>query len=105
MIAVKFDIGQQVRHKTFGYLGVVVDVDPEYSLSQPQAESLDIDDSLRRAPWYTVVTEDDHGDALQAYVSEMQLDKELFPVHPEHPVLDDFAHAVKKQLRNPQLLH
>jgi heat shock protein HspQ len=105
VIAAKFDIGQQVRHKTFGYLGVVVDVDPEYSLSQPQAESLEMEDSLRQAPWYTVVTEDNRGDAVQAYVAEIQLDKELFSVHPENPVLDDFAHAVQKQLRNPQLRH
>jgi heat shock protein HspQ len=105
VIAAKFDIGQQVRHKKFGYLGVVVDVDSEYSLSQPQAESLDMVDSLRQSPWYTVVTEDNRGDAIQAYVAEIQLDQELFPIHPEHPVLDDFSHAVKTQLRNRQLRH
>lgn len=32
MIASKFGIGQQVRHTLLGYLGVVVDIDPEYSL-------------------------------------------------------------------------
>ncbi len=30
MIASKFGIGQQVRHTLLGYLGVIVDVDPEY---------------------------------------------------------------------------
>ena len=32
MIASKFGIGQQVRHSLLGYLGVVVDIDPELSL-------------------------------------------------------------------------
>ncbi len=32
MIASKFGIGQQVRHSLLGYLGVVVDIDPFYSL-------------------------------------------------------------------------
>lgn len=32
MIASKFGIGQQVRHRMLGYLGVVIDVDAEYSL-------------------------------------------------------------------------
>lgn len=31
MIASKFGIGQQVRHRLSGVLGVIVDVDPEYS--------------------------------------------------------------------------
>ncbi|MEW9809856.1 MAG: heat shock protein HspQ [Candidatus Symbiodolus clandestinus] len=105
MIATKFDIGQQVRHKTFGYLGVIVDVDAEFSLSVSKTESLTIEDSVRRAPWYTVVTENNQGDAIQAYVAEMQLDKELFPAHPEQPILDDFANAIQTQLRNPQLRH
>jgi hemimethylated DNA binding protein len=36
MIASKFGIGQQVRHTLLGYLGVVVDIDPEYSLMSRQ---------------------------------------------------------------------
>jgi hemimethylated DNA binding protein len=39
MIASKFGIGQQVRHTLLGYLGVVVDIDPEYSLDEPSAMS------------------------------------------------------------------
>lgn len=40
MIASKFGIGQQVRHTLLGYLGVVVDIDPEYSLDEPSADDL-----------------------------------------------------------------
>lgn len=39
MIASKFGIGQQVRHSLLGFLGVVVDIDPEYSLDEPQLTS------------------------------------------------------------------
>ena len=38
MIASKFGIGQQVRHSLLGYLGVVVDIDPVYSLSEPSPD-------------------------------------------------------------------
>ncbi len=40
MIASKFGIGQQVRHTLLGYLAVVVDIDPEYSLDEPSADEL-----------------------------------------------------------------
>ncbi len=39
MIASNFGIGQQVRHSLLGYLGVVVDIDPVYSLSEPSPMS------------------------------------------------------------------
>jgi len=39
MIASKFGIGQQVRHVLLGYLGVVVDIDPEYALSETPTSS------------------------------------------------------------------
>ncbi len=52
MIASKFGIGQQVRHSLLGYLGVVVDIDPVYSLSEPSPDELAVNDELRAAPWY-----------------------------------------------------
>lgn len=52
MIASKFGIGQQVRHKLLGYLGVVVDVDAEYSLDQPNEDDIASNMTLRSAPWY-----------------------------------------------------
>ncbi|MGP1954768.1 MAG: heat shock protein HspQ, partial [Arsenophonus sp. NC-QC1-MAG3] len=40
MTTSKFNIGQQVRHKLLGYLGVIVDVDAEYSLDKPQDDDI-----------------------------------------------------------------
>lgn len=36
MITSKFGIGQQVRHKLLGSLGVVIDIDPEYAWMTPR---------------------------------------------------------------------
>ncbi|MGQ7153851.1 heat shock protein HspQ, partial [Escherichia coli] len=73
MIASKFGIGQQVRHSLLGYLGVVVDIDPVYSLSEPSPDELAVNDELRAAPWYHVVMEDDNGLPVHTYLAEAQL--------------------------------
>lgn len=53
MIASKFGIGQQVRHRLSGVLGVIVDVDPVYSLDDPQLDEVGATESLRAAPGIT----------------------------------------------------
>ncbi|STS81595.1 hemimethylated DNA binding protein YccV [Klebsiella pneumoniae] len=75
MIASKFGIGQQVRHTLLGYLGVIVDVDPEYSLAEPEEDEIAANDELRAAPWYHVVMEDDDGQPIHTYLAEAQLSK------------------------------
>lgn len=77
MIASKFGIGQQVRHSLLGYLGVVVDIDPEYSLDEPSPDELAVNDELRAAPWYHVVMEDDDGQPVHTYLAEAQLRSEM----------------------------
>lgn len=103
MIASKFGIGQQVRHKLLGYLGVIIDVDPEYSLEKPSIEEISADDSLRTAPWYHVVMEDEEGKPVHTYLAETQLWTEYFTVHPEQSTLDDLAESIRIQLQTPRL--
>ncbi|NDL61981.1 MULTISPECIES: heat shock protein HspQ [Enterobacterales] len=103
MIASKFGIGQQVRHKLLGYLGVVIDVDPEYSLEKPSLDEIAADDKLRSAPWYHVVMEDEEGKPVHTYLAEIQLGYEATPVHPEQPTLDDLAESIRQQLQAPRL--
>lgn len=81
MIASKFGIGQQVRHSLLGYLGVVVDIDPEYSLDEPSPDELAVNDELRAAPWYHVVMEDDDGQPVHTYLAEAQLRSEMRDEH------------------------
>lgn len=106
MIASKFGIGQQVRHKLLGYLGVIVDVDAEYSLeNHPGKDELAANESLRCAPWYHVVMEDDQGQAMHTYLAEVQLDGEALPLHPEQQNLDDLAESIQHQFHTPRLKH
>lgn len=54
MITSKFGIGQQVRHKLLGSLGVVIDIDPEYALDDaPDDDDLGSNEALRHAPGIT----------------------------------------------------
>ncbi|MES4612278.1 MAG: heat shock protein HspQ [Ewingella sp.] len=105
MIASKFGIGQQVRHRMLGYLGVVIDVDAEYSLEKPKVEELETDDSMRTAPWYHVVMEDDKGEPVHTYLAEIQIDHEAARSHPEQSSLDDLAESIRSQLTLPRLRH
>lgn len=103
MIASKYGIGQQVRHRLLGYLGVIIDVDPEYSLDKPDASEIAADDALRAAPWYHVVMEDDQGQPVHTYLAEIQLDHEVSNSHPEQTSLDELAESIRHQLLAPRL--
>lgn len=103
MIASKFGLGQQVRHKLLGFLGVVVDVDPEYSLDDPRIDDVAESDSLREAPWYHVVMMNEEGEAVHTYIAEAQLSWELQGEHPEQPTLDELAASIREQLQAPRL--
>ncbi|ADP12177.1 heat shock protein HspQ [Erwinia sp. Ejp617] len=103
MIASKFGLGQQVRHQLFGFLGVIVDVDPEYSLDETEADDIAASEALRSAPWYHVVMEDDDGQTVQTYLAEAQLSWEVPGEHPEQPSMDELAASIRRQLQAPRL--
>lgn len=104
MITSKFGIGQQVRHKLLGSLGVIVDIDAEYALDDIPAENeLGANEALRHAPWYHVVLEDDEGQQIHTYLAEAQLSGEGEKTHPEQPSMDELADAVRNQLLMPRL--
>ncbi len=103
MIASKFGIGQQVRHSLLGFLGVVVDIDPEYSLEDPAEDEMAFNDELRASPWYHVVMEDDDGEPVHTYLAEAQLSLEAQNEHPEQPSMDELAASIKRQLQAPRL--
>ncbi|MBP2197157.1 MULTISPECIES: heat shock protein HspQ [Pantoea] len=105
MIASKFGIGQQVRHRLSGVLGVIVDVDAEYSLDEPKLEEVGAAEKLRAAPWYHVVMEDEEGEQVHTYVAEIQLAGETSFEHPEQPSMDELAASIRQQLQAPRLRH
>lgn len=105
MIASKFGIGQQVRHRLSGVLGVIVDVDPEYSLNEPKLEEIGATESLRAVPWYHVVMENEEGEQVHTYVAEIQLTVETSLEHPEQPSMDELAASIRQQLQLLRLRH
>ncbi|WP_409160759.1 heat shock protein HspQ [Pectobacterium sp. B2J-2] len=102
MIICKFGIGQQIRHKLLGFPGVVIDIDPEYSLEKPTWEEISGNDTPRSEPWYHVVMEDDEGQPIHTYLAEAQLIKEELSEH-EYPSLNELAEVIQR--RAPQLRH
>jgi heat shock protein HspQ len=105
MIASKFGIGQQVRHRLSGVLGVIVDVDAEYSLDEPKVDEVGAAETMLSAPWYHVVMEDEDGEQVHTYVAEVQLSGEISVEHPEQPLMDELAASVRQQLQAPHLRH
>ncbi|MBU9810556.1 heat shock protein HspQ [Rahnella sp. C60] len=103
MIASKYGIGQQVRHRLLGYLGVVIDVDAEYSLDKPEVDEVAANESMRTAPWYHVVMEDEEGQPVHTYLAEIQIDHEIARSHPEQASLDELAASIRHQLQAPRL--
>lgn len=99
----KFGIGQQVRHSLLGYLGVVVDIDPVYSLDEPEPDDLAANDTLRALPWYHVVMEDEEGQPIHTYLAEAQLSSEPRQEHPDQPTMDELAQTIRQQLQVPRL--
>lgn len=98
----KFDIGQQVRHKLLGFLGVIIDVDVGYSLEDPKIDIIVDNESLYMAPWYHVVMEDDNGQPIHTYLAEVQLTSETKNEHPDQPTLDELSASIRQQLQAPR---
>lgn len=68
--AAKFDLGQVVNHKLFGYRGVVVDVDPEFLGSEAWYDNMAKSQPPKDQPWYHVLV---HDAEHQTYVAERNL--------------------------------
>ncbi len=85
-VMAQFSVGQLVRHRLFGYRGVIIDVDPQFMVAggRPSGRR-----TPGQRPWYHVLV---HEQEHQTYVAERNLepDDEGGPV--DHPrVADHFA--------------
>lgn len=88
----KFGIGQSVRHRKFGFQGVIFDVDPEFANTEEWYNAIPVDVRPRKdQPFYHLfaVNPDDQSPYI-AYVSEQNLlplpkDEEV-----AHPQLEDY---------------
>ncbi|STV92101.1 hemimethylated DNA binding protein YccV [Klebsiella michiganensis] len=78
---------------------MIVDVDPEYSLTEPEEDEIAANDELRLAPWYHVVMEDDDGSRFNTYLAEAQLSSEPSDEHPEQPSLTNWPEPFASSCR------
>ena len=85
--AAEFGVGELVYHRSFGYRGVVVDVDPMFDLDDEWYDKMAKSRPPRDRPWYHVLV---HDALHMTYVAERNLerDEEGGPVR--HPLVDEY---------------
>lgn len=86
----RFSVGEVVRHRLFGYRGVVVDVDPVFELTDEWYEQVARSRPPRDAPWYHVVAE---GSDAMRYVAERNLESDPSGQPVDSPLVDQFFTA------------
>jgi heat shock protein HspQ len=83
----KFSVGDLVQHRLFDYRGVIVDVDPEFMLTEEWYEQVARSRPPKDQPWYRVLV---HNGSDQTYVAERNLFPDLSAEPIVHPQLDEF---------------
>ena len=83
----KFNIGQVVSHRLFGFRGVIYDVDPQFMLSEEWYEQVARSRPPKDAPWYYVFV---HNAIHETYVAERNLEADRAPEPIRHPLVDQF---------------
>ena len=83
----KFSIGQRIHHRMFGYRGVIVDVDPEFSGTDEWYELVAKSQPPKDEPWYHVLV---HEASNETYVAERNLSTDQSDDPVEHPLLREF---------------
>lgn len=88
----KFTIGTQVKHRIFGFRGVIFDVDPLFNNTEEWYQSIPEDVRPRKdQPFYHLFAESPDKSPYVAYVSEQNLvldDDGDDPIH--HPEMDEY---------------
>lgn len=83
----KFSPGQIVHHKRFDYRGVIVDVDPVFQGSEEWYEHVARSRPPKDEPWYHVLV---HGNEVETYVAERNLEEDNSGQPIDHPYLLQF---------------
>ena len=82
-----FAPGQLIRHKRFGYRGVVADVDAQFEGTEEWYEQVARSRPPKDRPWYHVLPD---GASHTTYVAERHLEDDPSGRPVEHPLLDRF---------------
>ncbi|WP_425403294.1 heat shock protein HspQ [Hwanghaeella sp.] len=102
-IQAKFPIGQVVRHKRFGFRGVIYDVDPEFANSEEWYQSIPADMRPRKdQPFYHLFAENHDKTPYIAYVSEQNLEPEDSDIPINHPGIAEYFEGMKDGIYRPR---
>jgi heat shock protein HspQ len=97
----KFFIGQLVRHRKFGYRGVVVDVDPVFMGTEQWYDQVARSRPPKDRPWYRVLV---HDQLHETYVAERHLAGDPSGEPIAHPLIeqlfDRFERGVYLKVRH-----
>ena len=80
-----YSVGQLVRHRLFGYRGVVYDVDADFQGSEQWYGEMALTRPPRNDPWYHVLV---HGRDHSTYVAERNLGLDETAVPIDHPAIE-----------------
>ncbi|MBL4839098.1 MAG: heat shock protein HspQ [Kordiimonadaceae bacterium] len=80
----RFAPGQVVRHRRFGYRGLIFDVDATFKQSPEWYDVIPEENPLKDRPWYHILVD---GEAHTTYVSENSLAKCKATEEFDHPLL------------------
>lgn len=80
-----FFIGQRIHHKLFKYRGVIIDVDPNFMLSDEWYEIMAKSRPPRDQPWYRVLV---HNAPHQTYVAQRNLEPDPTNKPINHPEIN-----------------
>ena len=85
-LSARFAPGELVTHQRFGYRGVIVSVDPAFSLSDEWYEQVALSRPPKDAPWYHVLVDQaEHA----TYVAERHLQQDTSSEPVEHPLIKE----------------
>jgi heat shock protein HspQ len=80
----KYESGQVVSHRRFGYRGVIISVDETYQGTEEWYEKSARSRPPKDQPWYHVLV---HDTMQEAYVAERNLELVVEPEPVEHPLV------------------
>ena len=87
MSVARFSVGELVHHKLFDYRGVIVDVDPQFQLTEEWYETVAGSRPPKDKPWYHVLV---HRGSHQTYVAERNLEADPSGKAIDHPLIGHY---------------
>lgn len=83
----RFGVGDVVHHRKFDYRGVIVDIDPEFQLTEEWYNTVATSRPPKDQPWYHVLVDEA---THITYVAERHLERDETTEPIAHPLLTSF---------------